>query len=286
MPPGDDHFPCHVVDHVTILGVDVHQGAGGPGRTEEAQKRVVADAEFVNHENLEARVASRDDRWDLGEVRVADFGEDDVEAVVDVSLVAGLGLPRPDGFCDRLPAALPSVIADGSDASAGRCRGARFEIVGGVDSADIHVEMRMHVHSAGQYLEPGGVDFLARAWERLADLDDAASSDSDVCHEAVGGRDDGAAANDQVVAHPRDLTWLIDMSQRRTRVRTRAVSPTTPPAATGSAPRRRSSSVRSRAASSRFRPSSPGYNRVWRWTVCRSVSRATWKDEQACHLTR
>src|SRR5437016_8205835 len=143
--------------------------------TEEAQKRVVADAEFVNHENLEARVASRDDRWDLGEVRVADFGEDDVEAVVDVSLVAGLGLPRPDGFCDRLPAALPSVIADGGDASAGRCRGARFEIVGGVDSADIHVEMRMHVHSAGQYLEPGGVDFLARAWERLADLDAAAS---------------------------------------------------------------------------------------------------------------
>jgi len=29
------------------------------------------------------------------------------------------------------------------------------------------------------------------------------------------------------------------MSQRRTRVRTRAVSPTTPPAATGSGPRRR-----------------------------------------------
>jgi len=50
-----------VVEHVAVLGVDVHHRARLPRRGQDADERVVSDAELVDHEDLEARIADVDE---------------------------------------------------------------------------------------------------------------------------------------------------------------------------------------------------------------------------------
>ena len=122
--------PSAVVKHVAVLGVDVDHRAGGAACFEHAQQPAIANAEFVDHEHLEARVSVRDDRGHLGDALRCRLRQHDVKAVVDVRFTTCLRLPRFDGVVQPLAGLLPRVVADGGDAAA--CGGgrARLEVIG------------------------------------------------------------------------------------------------------------------------------------------------------------
>src|SRR2546426_1244404 len=73
-----------VVEHVAVLGVDVHHRPRLPRRVEDPDERVVSDAELVDHENFEARIADVHEPRDLGQRPLAPLADDDAEAIVDV----------------------------------------------------------------------------------------------------------------------------------------------------------------------------------------------------------
>ena len=148
-----------MVEHVAVLGVHVDHHAHLPGGVQHPHQRLIADAEHVDHEDLEARIAEVDQPRDLGQRRVAGVGDDDVEAVVDVGAFRGLGPPRVGGGGERLPRRLLGVIADGGDAAARRRP--RLEVVGRPHAAHLDVEVGVDVDAARQHQQAGRVDLAA-----------------------------------------------------------------------------------------------------------------------------
>src|SRR5206468_693834 len=71
----------------------------------------------------------------------------------------------------------------------------------GSRAAEVEIEMRVHVHAAGQHVKPAGVD-LGRSWiQVLAEARDEPVPDADVGDEAVGGGRDQPPANHEIMRH-------------------------------------------------------------------------------------
>jgi hypothetical protein len=190
-----------MVEHVAVLGMHVHDGTRSARGMEKSQKGVVTDRELVDHEHLEAGVPRGDDRGDLGQRGVRDFGEDDVEAVVDVRLALCLPFPRFERIQDRLAPPLPRVIADRGDAAARRGRRARLEVVRGRHAPDFDVQMRVHVDAAGEHEQPSRVDLLDAFRDRSRHGRDPARANAEVRDEGVARGHDCTTPHDHVVRH-------------------------------------------------------------------------------------
>src|SRR5260370_27272868 len=92
----------------------------------------------------------------VGQVR-----DDAVKRVVNHSLAISLFHPGVESLMERLAFILNSEVDQGGCSAMCCCHGARFEVIRTLCSTERHVQMCMHIDTAGHHITVGGVDDLA-----------------------------------------------------------------------------------------------------------------------------
>ena len=152
------------VDGPAVLGVHHDQPAVLRGAAQGSEYRRVVEHEDagVGHEQLEGRNALFDQCVHLLENRVVDLANDHVEAVVDMSLALGLGVPLIEALAKRLAVALDREVDDRRSPAPGRGRRPRGEVVRGEGAPEGQFHVGMDVHRAGHHVAAFGLDHLVR----------------------------------------------------------------------------------------------------------------------------
>ena len=187
-------------EHRVVLGVHRNHRALAPGKRQEVEHLgVVQTQQRIGHEQLERGVAIPDQRRQfLAQHGLGRIGHDHVEGVVDHGLLGALAVVG-----DHLAHGLAVVLGRERDHRRGAAERRRdraaVEVVGVPDAhARELLDVAVAVDPAGQHEPACRVDLLRRARQSLREGDDAAAADADVAAEAIGGRDHGAVADDQI----------------------------------------------------------------------------------------
>ena len=194
--------PRQVLEAAGVFDVEIDHAAVAADLRHHPHETVDVVLERPHHEDLEARMAVRDDVGDLLDGGVVGLEDRHVEAVVDDGLVAGLGVPGPDRLQRGLAGAGQRVVDERGDTAAGRRDGAAMKILDRLQALELHVDVGVHVDGARQQVEAGNVDLPLRWAEVETEARNLAALDADVGVEGVAGRDDRAAAQDQVHLTP------------------------------------------------------------------------------------
>ena len=91
-------------------------------------------------------------------MRAPKIGDDAVEGVVDGGFVMRLLHPGVEGVPQRLPFVLNREVDQRSSAAECRGNGAGLKVVGGLGSAERHVEMRVDIDAARKQQMIAGID--------------------------------------------------------------------------------------------------------------------------------
>ena len=204
-------------DHAVVLGVDHGEGAEPAGGGQHVQELLVAEAQaIVGHVDLEGRDSLRDQaRQVLAERLLGRIGQDQVERVVDDRLLGRPAVVVLDHGAELHAAVLRGERDDRRGAAEGGGHRARVEVVRAHDPGRGElVEVHVAVDAAGEDVEAAGVELPAARRQALAEGGDLPGIDADVGGEGLGGGDDRAAADDEVVGHdagiiapPRPTRW-------------------------------------------------------------------------------
>ena len=135
-----------------------------PGERQHIEHLAVVELQVViGHVDLERGVAVADQGWQLlPQYLFRRIGNDQVEGIVDHRLAVRAAMIILDRGAQRLPLHLRGERNDRGGPAAGRRNRAAVEIV----RADRPVrrglvEVAMRIDPAGQYEQPGGIDFFA-----------------------------------------------------------------------------------------------------------------------------
>ncbi len=190
-----------MADDVVVFGVHHHQRAGAARDGHDFQDFLVGQREaLIGHEHLERGIAVADRRRQfLAEHGRRWIGNDQVKAVIRVTLAVRLGVIVLDRLAQPLPALLQAERDDRRVAAKRGGAGAAFEIVGLHDIGtarlrDVHVT----VDAAGQHQAVGGVNNGLGVAKVEAEARDPPILDADIAAHDVGACGDGAALNDQI----------------------------------------------------------------------------------------
>jgi hypothetical protein len=195
----DDH-----VDDRPVLGVHADEPAVVAGPAQGAEDARIVDVEDarVGGEELEAGHA-----FPLHQVvhvaqrLLVHLAHDHVEAVIDDRLALGLLMPLRQALLERPALGLDGEVHQAGRAAEGRRHGARLEVIGAGRSAEGHVEVRVHIDTAGDDVLAARIDSLVYLRVDLAQVGadgaDLFVLDQEVGLEGIGRGDEGAVLDER-----------------------------------------------------------------------------------------